>query len=601
MKTEITDRLASLRAAMEAAAVDATVIPKTDPHQSEYLADHWQAVRWLSGFTGSAGTLVVTADKALFWTDSRYFIQAADQLEGTTIELMKDGLPETPTIEAFLCDTLATGATVGIDGMVFSKAATDRLASSLGAAGIGLDVSFAPLGSIWTDRPPLPQAPVFIHALEYAGEPASSKIAKVLAETRLQEATSVFISDLAEVAWTLNVRSADVECNPVVMAFLYLDAEGSTLFVDPAKIDAATAGYLADCGVAVAPYSAVKDTLAAIPATARVLLSPAQTAGAFFAILGDRAVEGTSPVAMLKSCKNAVQTAGIRRAMERDGVALVKSFMEIERRLDTPDGVTEMEVADILLRHRSRQPLFYQPSFETICGYGPHGAIVHYAATEATDVRIGRDSLLLIDSGGNYLDGTTDITRTVCYGTPTDRQRRDFTLVMKGVIALASAVYPVGTRGGQLDVLARQFMWKDGLTYLHGTGHGVGHFLNVHEGPQTIRLNDTPAPLCEGMVTSDEPGIYRAGLWGIRCENLLLTVPAPAVEEGDGVTRFLTFETLTLFPFDRGLFDLSIMTPDEIDWVDSYHRAVFERLSPALEPDETRWLARATAPLEKPD
>ncbi len=594
MKTEIHDRIAQLRRAMAQAGVDATIIPRTDPYQSEYLADHWQSVRWLTGFTGSAGTLVVTADDALFWTDSRYFLQAADQLEGTGIELMRDGLPDTPSIETYLADHLTAGNTLGIDGMLFSIARTDALRELFEPLGVRIMVDFDPIDELWKDRPALPAGKIFVHDIKYAGRSAAEKIADVRAEVAASGADAVFISDLAEIAWVLNIRCDDVACNPVATAFLYISGDEVVLFTDPAKVDEPTAEYLRANGVSVQSYTDVRQYLSWLPASVKVLLSASQSAGQLVSILGERSVVGGSAVAMLKAVKNPTQIAGMRAAMVRDGVALVQSMVELEQRLADGVRTTEMDVDRILTRHRSGQPLYFDNSFDTIAGYGEHGAIVHYEATGETDAEIDGGNLLLIDSGAQYLDGTTDITRTIAIGEPTAEQRHDFTLVMKGHIALASAVYPAGTRGVQLDVLARQYLWREGLTFLHGTGHGVGQFLNVHEGPQSIRMNDTFAPLVPGMITSNEPGLYRSGKWGIRCENLILTTEAMTTDYGS----FLRFETLTLFPFDRTLFDTSMMTPDEIAWVNDYHALVRRSLMPALTDEaERRWLDEHTLPL----
>ncbi len=583
-----------LRDLMRSKGIDAAIFPQTDPHQSEYIADHWQVRRWLSGFTGSAGALVVTPTEAYVWADSRYWLQAAAQLSGTGIAVMEEGKPEVPAITEWICSRLTDGQTVGIHGMLFSIDATEALRSRLGEAGIKLDTDFDAAGELWTGRPALPDAPIFVHDVKYAGEEPSSKIAAILAETSRCGANAIFISDLAEIAWTLNIRSRDVKSNPVAISFLSLSETGSTLLVDPRKLTPEVIAHLDSCGIATQPYDRTLPFLAALPDTARVLVSPSQTAGDVACALGkNRTVRHDSPVAILKGCKNETQIEGIRQAMRRDGAALVKAFMHIEADVAAQRPLTEMGIADLLTHYRSQQPLYFDQSFDTIAGYGPHGAIVHYSATPDTDARIRTDNLLLIDSGANYLDGTTDITRTVALGQPTERQRTDFTLVMKGHIALAAAVYPEGTRGAQLDALARQFLWQHGLSYLHGTGHGVGHFLNVHEGPQSIRLNENPTPLRPGMITSDEPGLYREGEYGIRCENLVLTVPAMTTEFG----RFLKFETLTLFPFDRKLFDLSIMTPQEIQWVNEYHDKVRRELSPLLSPEENAWLTERTMPL----
>ncbi len=594
MNMTIQTRLDALRAAMKNAGVNAVIIPQTDPHQGEYLADHWQVRRFLSGFTGSAGSLVVTLNDALLWTDSRYFIQAAAQLDGTGIKLMKDGLPQTPSISAYLISTLVKGDTVAIDGMLFSAADADALRATLERHGLKLVTDFDPIDTIWTDRPALPSCPAFVHDLKYAGVSATDKIKSALDNADSQGAKSLIISALDEIAWTLNIRSQDVNCNPVATSFLFLSPKGSVLFIDSAKVTPELAAYLADNGVTTAPYGSVGDYLASLDGTT-VLYEPARNAVRLRDILGANGVAGSSPVALLKACKNETQVEGVRRAMERDGVAMVRSLIEIERMLEAGERLTEMGVADILTHYRSQQDLYFDNSFETIAGYGPHGAIVHYSASDETNATVERGGLLLIDSGAQYLDGTTDITRTICTGEPTADERRDFTLVMKGHIALGSAIFPEGTRGGQLDVLARQFLWQNGLSYLHGTGHGVGHFLNVHEGPQSIRLNDVPTPLMPGMITSNEPGLYREGIHGIRCENLILTVDAFANEFG----RFYRFETLTLCPFDLNLFDTSIMTDSEIEWLNEYHNQVYDRLSPMLDPDEQQWLARHTQPLKR--
>ena len=593
MKEEISERLALLRAEMKKAGVAAAIIPQADAHMSEYLASHWQARRWLSGFTGSAGDLVVTADEALLWTDSRYFLQAAAQLSDTEIKLMKDGLVSTPSIGTWLCETLPSGSTVGVDGMLMSVAAARVLRAELEASGLMLTTDFDVIDTIWSDRPALPQCKIFAHEVKYAGRTAREKVVDILAGVGRAHATSIFISALDEIAWTLNIRSNDVKYNPVATAFLYLSPERNIVFIDRAKLDVAAIDHLNEAGVETAGYSEVKSFLSNLSDEAHVLVESGRTSTAVLELLGTRAVEATSPIAMLKGCKNAVQTEGVRQAMVRDGVAMVKSLIEIERRV--ADGnLTELEVAEILRRHRAESPLFFDESFGTIAGYGPHGAIVHYEADEASSSEIKPTGLLLIDSGAQYYDGTTDLTRTIALGTPTDMERSDFTLVMKGHISLAQVIFPAGTCGAQLDALARRFLWQHGMTYLHGTGHGVGHFLNVHEGPQSIRLNYVPAPLTPGMITSNEPGLYREGIHGIRCENLVLTIPAMTTEFGD----FYKFETLTLCPFDRKLFDLSLMTADEIAWVNDYHAKVREALSPALDSDSRAWLEKATAPLE---
>lgn len=591
MKTEIAKRLEALREEMKKAGVDATIIPQADPHMSEYLASHWQARRWLSGFTGSAGDLVVTAENALLWTDSRYFLQAAQQLAGTEIKLMKDGLTTTPSIISYLSSTLKAGQSVGVNGMLFSTVAADELRVKLAAHNIKLISDFDPIDSVWPDRPALPDAKIFIHDVKYAGTEASAKIAAVVEALPAQQATSMFVSALDEIAWTLNIRSNDVTYNPVATAFLYIAPDGkSVLFVDKTKLTDEVTAYLSSQGVGVAPYTGVMDFIKALPSEVRVLIQADRTADAITAALGARAVWGNSPIAEMKACKTPAQIEGIKAAMRRDGVALVHSFMEIENRVAHDDGITELDVAEILRRNRAAQDLFFDESFGTIAGYEGHGAIVHYEADEESSSTIHPKGLLLVDSGAQYLDGTTDITRTICLGEPTDLQRRDFTLVMKGHIAMAQMIFPEGTNGAQIDVIARQYLWKNGLSYLHGTGHGVGHFLNVHEGPQRVALNISRFPFKPGMLTSNEPGLYRTDIHGIRCENLVLCVKAMKTEFG----QFYRFETVTLFPFDLNLFDTAIMTDDEIDWVNNYHRRVREALSPLLSGEAQAWIKNKT-------
>lgn len=590
-----TERIEALRGLMKEAGIAAVIIPQADPHLGEYLAPHWQARRWFSGFSGSAGDLVVTLSAALLWTDSRYFLQAADQLSGSGIELMKDGLEETPSITAYLCSALKAGDKVGVDGMLFSAPALQQMADTLAKHGIALDCHYDVVDKLWTDRPALPDGKIFIHDEKYAGRSARLKMADILDRADSEGATAAFISALDEIAWTLNIRCNDVRHTPVATAYLYLSPALKVLFISPAKLTDETVAYLEAQGVETQPYGEVAAFLQALPEHHKVLIDPAHTSGAVVDILGLRSVRtDVSPAAVMKSVKNDVQLDGVRHAMVRDGVALVKAFMELEERIRKGVPTTEIDVDGLLHKYRSAQPLFFEESFGTIAGYGPHGAIVHYEATPDTNATLAPEGLLLVDSGAQYLDGTTDITRTIALGTPTEQEKRDFTLVMKGHIALGSTVFPAGTRGAQLDAIARQFLWKNGLSYLHGTGHGVGHFLSVHEGPHSIRLNNVEAPLRPGSITSNEPGVYREGVHGIRCENLVLCVPVMETEFGS----FLGFETLTLFPFDRTLFDLSIMTPEEIAWVDNYHATVRERLTPALTTEAERtWLAAKTAPL----
>ncbi len=592
-------RIEALRRRMAAEGIDAVIIPQADPHMSEYIAARWQARRWFSGFTGSAGDLVVTLSDALLWTDSRYFIQAAEQLAGSGITLMKDGLASTPSIPEYLLAHPGKNRTVALDAMLFSINAVDALSDAIAAEGISLRTDFDAAEGLWTDRPGLPDAPLFIHKEEYAGQSAAAKLEAMRREAREARADAILFSALDEVAWLLNIRSSDVRYNPVAIGYLYVDAapEGrARVFVSPAKLTPEVEEYLASQGVDVSPYDTLPDFLSRLPETSRVMVEAARTSGAVRDILGARAILAPkSPAAMPKACKNEIQLEGVRRAMIRDGVAMCRSLMEIEDRMAAGILTTEIDVDSILRRHRSSSPAFFEESFGTIAGYGPHGAIVHYEADEKSNAVLEPRGLLLIDSGAQYPDATTDLTRTICLGTPTPQERRDFTLVMKGHIALARMIFPDDTRGAQLDAIARQFLWREGLSYLHGTGHGVGQFLCCHEGPQSIRLNYVDTPLRPGMIISNEPGLYREGVHGIRCENLVLCTPAMTTEFG----RFLRFETLTLCPFEPALFDTAIMTDDEIDWLNRYQARVRELLTPELDHATAAWLAEKTKPLSR--
>ena len=590
-----TARLDQFRALLRKNGVQAAIVPQADPHQGEYLAPHWQVRRWLSGFTGSAGDLVVTDHRAALWTDSRYFLQAAQQLEGTGIELMKSGLPETLSIAQYLCQVLNSGDTVGIDGLLFTQAQVNELKAALGAKDIKLVTNLDVIDEIWSERPALPEGKIFVHELRFSGRKASDKIASILEDARGKGCETVFECMLDSIAWTLNIRCNDVKHTPVATSFLYLAPGASKLFIDSAKLSDETRAYLAGEGVDVLPYNEVKTFLSSLPSDEKVLVDASHTAYELLNILGGRATDGgISAANRFKSVKNAVELEGIRNAMLRDGVAMVRSLMEIKRRVSAGEPTDELAVAEILRHYRSMGENYTDESFGTIAGYGPHGAIVHYEASAESSSALKSEGLLLIDSGAQYFDGTTDITRTIALGNPTAEEKRDFTLVMKGHIALAQAVFPQGTCGTQLDVLAHQYLWQHGLNYLHGTGHGVGHFLSVHEGPHSILMNYVGHHVLAGTVTSNEPGLYVEGVHGIRCENLVECVPAMTTEYG----QFLRFETLTLCPFERSLFDLSLMTETEIKWVNGYHATVASRLMPLLATDEERrWLSEATLPL----
>lgn len=589
MNTTIKERIRALRTWMKQTGIDAFIIPSTDPHLSEYVAPHWQSREWISGFTGSAGTVVVTGNEAGLWTDSRYFLQAARQIEGTGIDLYKEMLPETPSIPAFLSERLKKGQTAGIDGRVFATDAARLLREELAVKGIGLKCAPDPMEQIWNGRPEMPQAPAFIYDTKYAGRTCTEKLEAIRAEMKKAEADSLLLSALDEIAWTLNLRGSDVHCNPVVVSYLLIGRNEAHYFINSRKVTPEVAAHLHEAGVSLHTYQEIESYLAQLPAGS-LMLEPGKTNYAVRSAIPQscRIIEAPSPVALLKAVRNEQETAGLRQAMRRDGVALVKFLKWLEEAV--PQGTeTEISVDRKLHELRAAQPLYMGESFDTIAGYGAHAAIVHYEATPETDIPLEPRGFLLLDSGAQYLDGTTDITRTIALGPLTDEEKTDYTLILKGHIDLAMAVFPEGTRGAQLDVLARMPIWQHRMNFLHGTGHGVGHFLNVHEGPQSIRMNENPVALRAGMVTSNEPGVYKAGSHGIRTENLVLTVPA-----GEGLFgRYLKFETVTLCPIcTRGIVR-SLLTPAETDWLNQYHRKVYEQLSPGLNEDERLWLEKA--------
>ncbi len=582
-------RLEALRAEMALHNIDAFIIPGTDPHQSEYYAEHWGCRTWISGFNGSAGTAVVTTDKAGLWTDSRYFLQADEQLTDSGFVLFKDGLPETPSIESWLSTILPTGATVAIDGTLFSTTSVESMKAFFDKHNISLITDFTPFDKIWQDRPTLPNTPFFGHELEYCGENATSKIMRTMQAIKESGADALLLSALDDIAWLFNIRGKDVNYNPMTYAYAYIDDNRRILFVRSEKLNEENKTHLRAIGVEQMPYEAVFDFAASL-CDKKVSVNPAKLNYTLYNKLRTTVIRENGPIAMFKAIKNEIQIAGIRQAMVRDGVALVRFFRWLDSNIDLGTA-TEISAAQQLRAFRAEQNLFVDESFGTICGYNEHGAIVHYSATPESDVPIRRKGFLLVDSGAQYLDGTTDITRTVSLGTLTQQQKRDFTLVLKGHIALSRCQFPEGTRGAQLDAIARMPLWKEGLNYLHGTGHGVGHFLNVHEGPQSIRLQENPTPLVPGMITSNEPGLYRAGEYGIRHENLVLTVLAQESEFG----KFYRFEPLTLFPFDKRALDITILQPYEIAWLNDYHRMVYDKLKSSLTSEECEWLREATS------
>lgn len=593
MNTVITSRLAALRAVLNQQNINAFIIPSTDPHLSEYVAPHWHSREWISGFTGSAGTVVVTLQQAGLWTDSRYFLQAADQLEGTGIDLYKEMLPETPSIAQFLSSELQPGQTVGIDATVFSTRGAISLGEELAAAGIKLKYIEDPMASIWNDRPAIPQNPIVIHPLRYAGKPATEKLAEVRQALANQGAEAIFVSQLDEIAWTLNLRGSDVHCNPVFVAYLYIGKEKAILFTDTDKVPQETADYLTSISVSVEPYRDAATKLSQIKDVKLLLDLPKTNAAIYQAALqGCTLIESASPICLMKSVKNEVEQEGFRQAMIRDGVAMVKFLRWLKPAVEQ-GGQTELTIDQKLCALRAEQTDYRGISFDTIAGYAAHGAIVHYEATPETDIPLEPKGLLLLDSGGQYLDGTTDLTRTIALGPTTEEERTDYTLVLKGFLTLMNAVFPAGTCGTQLDVLARQAMWKIGINYLHGTGHGVGSYLCVHEGPHQIRMNHMPTPLQAGMTVTDEPGIYKTGKHGVRTENTLLIIPAQETAFG----TFFRFEPLTLCPIDKSPIIKEMLTAEEVEWLNSYHQTVYEKLAPQLDKETQEWLKEACSPL----
>lgn len=598
MQERIRKRLAALRALMSREKMAAFIFPSTDAHNSEYVADHWKSREWISGFNGSAGTVVVTMDETALWTDSRYFLAAEEQLEGTGIKLMRLKVPGTPTVAEWLGRVLADSESkeVGLDGWVNSAAEVDALTQALRKqGGLTLRVNLDPMRTLWTDRPAIPQNPVEVQPMELAGETAAAKLGRVREALRARHCDGMLVSALDDIAWTLNLRGTDVHCNPVFVAYLVIEPEKATLFVRPDKLTDEVRDYLRAQGVATRDYDDVADYLRHDYFAYNILMDEDETNSYLMACMKDnraQVVRQPSPVPPMKAVKNAAEIEGFRRAMTRDGVAMVKFLKWLKPAVEA-GGVTEMTVADKLLALRREQPLFRDISFDTIAGYEAHGAIVHYEATPQTDVALEPHGLVLIDSGAQYRDGTTDITRTVALGPVTEEQKRVYTLVLKGHIQLELAKFPDGVSGTQLDALAREAMWREGMNYLHGTGHGVGSYLNVHEGPHQIRMEYKPAPLRAGMTVTDEPGLYLADRFGVRIENTLLITPYRETEFG----RFLGMESLTLCPIDTAPIARELLTEEERAWLNDYHLLVYERLSPLLDDDEQAWLREATRPL----
>ena len=590
----IQKRVEALRSWMKQRGLAAFIVPSTDAHASEYVPRHWASRAWISGFDGSAGTAVVTLDAAALWTDSRYFLAAAEQLEGTPFQLMKERVAGTPTIAQWLLQTLPPASRVGLDGWVNTGAEVSALADELAVDGMSLCVDEDPFAALWTDRPALPLSPVEVQPIEYAGEEIEAKVARLRTALSEAGADAMVVTALDEVAWLTNLRGTDVHCNPVFVAYAMVLPDALHLFIDTGKLTESVKSYLAARSVSLHAYTDLLPFLTSLPAC-RLLVPPSANArlGAAARSACFDIVEAASPIAAMKAVKNEAEVAGFRRAMLRDGVALVRFLRRLRPAVEA-GGMTEMGVDRLLTSLRAEQALFRDISFDTIAGYADHGAIVHYEATPETDRRLRAEGLLLLDSGAQYQDGTTDITRTLALGPTTPEERHVYTLVLKAHISLARLVFPSGSSGTQLDLAARRPLWQEGYNFGHGTGHGVGSYLNVHEGPHQIRMNWMPAPITAGMTVTNEPGLYLAGRFGVRIENILLAVPHLETEFG----TFLRFETLTLCPIDTAPIERELLEPAELEWLNTYHQRVRNELLPLLDDEaDRRWLIDATQPL----
>ena len=598
LRPPVGERLALLREELQREHLSAFIFPTSDPHNSEYTADHWKGREWISGFNGSAGTAVVTLQSAALWTDSRYFIAAAEQLKGTEYQLMKLKTDGTPTIAEWLGKELADmdDKEVAIDGMSSTANSIEELKNDLRQqGGITLRTNLDILQRIWTDRPAIPMKPIVLQSLEYTGEETPSKLARIRQALRKEHADGMLMASLDDIAWTLNLRGGDVHCNPVFVSFLLITTQTATLFVHEEKLTTEARACLTQCGITTARYDTIKDALAHYPEY-NILADPDEVNYTLMQVIQAQVqdiVKKASPVPLLKAVKTEAEQQGFRRAMLRDGIAMTRFLCWLKPAV-AAGGQTEISIDEKLTALRASQPLYQGLSFDTIAAYGPHGAIVHYEATPETDIPLRPEGLLLLDSGAQYLDGTTDITRTIALGPLTDEERRVYTLVLKGHIQLQLLKFPDGASGTQLDAVARKDLWHEGLNFLHGTGHGVGSYLNVHEGPHQIRMEYKPAPLHAGMTVTDEPGIYQEGQFGVRIENTLLIQPYKETAFG----RFLQFETLTLCPIDKTPIITALLTPEEMQWLNDYHQRVYEQIAPHLDESERTWLRDATAPLE---
>lgn len=588
----INQRLESLREVMKREHLAAFIFPSTDAHQSEYVADHWMGRAWISGFDGSAGTAVVTMHSAALWTDSRYFLAAEEQLKGTEFQLMKLKIPGTLSIAEWLGKELqdVDSPEVGLDGWVNSYSSTSGLIADLRkAGGITVRTNFDPLEEIWKDRPSIPLKPVEIQPMEFAGEDVSSKIKRIRLALRAQHADGMLVSALDDIAWTLNLRGTDVHCVPVFVSYLLIASDKVSLFVDEAKVSSEIRAYLDSNGVSIYKYNKVEEGLKAY-SEYNILLDGNETSYYLWkAVRCQEIVQASSPIPAMKAVKNEAEIAGYRSAMLKDGVAMVKFLKWLLPAVEA-GGETEISIDKKLTALRAEQKLFRDISFDTIAGYQAHGAIVHYEATPETDIPLKPEGLLLLDSGAQYQDGTTDVTRTIALGPITEEMKHIYTLVLKAHIQLELAKFPDGASGTQLDALGRECMWREGFNFLHGTGHGVGSYLSVHEGPHQIRMEYMPTPLRAGMTLTDEPGLYLAGKFGVRIENTVLLSDYMKTEFG----KFLQIEPLTLCPIDTAPIDLTMLMPEELAWLNEYHAKVYAELAPYLDEEEKKWLENAT-------
>ena len=596
MKEYIAQRLEALREVMRRENLDAFIFPSTDPHNSEYVPDRWKGREWISGFNGSAGTAVVTMHSAALWTDSRYFIAAADQLSGTEFQLMKLKIEGTPTISEWLGSELreVSSAQVGVDGMCNSAANVEVLVSDLRReGGITVRTNLDPLDIVWTDRPQIPASKVEIQPVELAGETVASKLTRIRKALRDLHADGMLMSALDDVAWTLNLRGTDVHCTPVFVSYLLISTTSATLYINKEKLTPEVEAHLESQGVKMAGYDDVRKGIKEY-AEYNILLDPNETNYTLLRLVDvQEVIRHKSPIPAMKAIKNEAEIRGYRSAMLKDGIALVKFLRWLKPAVET-GGQTEISIDKKLTSLRAEQPLFRDISFDTIAGYGAHGAIVHYEATPETDIPLEPHGLLLLDSGAQYQDGTTDITRTIALGPVSDYEKHIYTLVLKGHIQLEICKFPSGASGTQMDILAREAMWREGLNYLHGTGHGVGSYLSVHEGPHQFRLEWMPAPFLENMTVTDEPGIYLAGQFGVRIENTLLISHYKDTEFG----KFLQFESLTLCPIDTTPVVKEELLPEEVAWLNEYHQHVYDVLAPHLDDEgDKEWLRKATMPI----